>query len=136
MRNIEAQLRELEERLLQGSVRRDPEAVSVLLTDDFREFGSSGRVFNKQHILAALQKELPTQLSLRDFHATVLAPDVVLVTYLATQRRDSQQSAIRSLRSSIWVFREAQWQVLFHQGTRLSEDTEMIVEDSPCQKSS
>ncbi len=104
---------------MQPAVRRDPEAVAALLAEDFREFGSSGRVFNKQQIVAALQGELPSQLSLSGFQATVLAPDVVLVTYQATQRPDLQQSCVKSLRSSVWVFRNAGWQILFHQGTKL-----------------
>jgi len=37
----------LEERLLQTDFRRDRKAVSKLLANDFREFGSSGRVWNK-----------------------------------------------------------------------------------------
>jgi hypothetical protein len=117
---MEAQLRELEEKLLKPEVRRDPETVSALLTDGFREFGSSGRIFSKQQILSALQEELPSrQLSLTDFQATAPAPDVTLVTYRAAQRHNQQQSIVQSLRSSIWVFRNARWQMLFHQGTKL-----------------
>jgi hypothetical protein len=122
MTTIEAHLRELEEKLLQLVVRRDPEAVSALLTDDFREFGSSGRIFNKQQILLALQ-ESPSQLSLRDFQATTLAPDVALVTYRAIRSHNPEQSAVQSLHSSIWAFRNARWQMVFHQGTKLLGDS-------------
>lgn len=118
MSDIEVQLRNLEEQLLHSAVRRDPEAVSALLTDDFREFGSSGRIFDKQQILLALQEESPSQLSLTDFQAAVLAPDVVLVTYRAMRSHDLQKNVSQSLRSSIWVFRNAGWRMLFHQGTR------------------
>src|SRR5437660_10990424 len=115
MKDIKTQLHELEERLSEPAVRRDPETVSALLADDFREFGSSGRIFNKQQILVALQEESPSQLALTDFQATALAPDVVLVTYQAMQRRNQQQSIVHSLRSYIWVFRNARWQMIFHQ---------------------
>ena len=50
-------LRELEERLLQPDVRRSPRAVADLLADEFVEFGSAGRIFDKPQIIAALRDE-------------------------------------------------------------------------------
>ena len=38
------ELQRLEEALLWPDVRRSPEAMAVLLVEDFREFGQSGRV--------------------------------------------------------------------------------------------
>src|ERR1700744_5965505 len=57
-------LRELEEHLLIPSVRKDADAVSALLADDFLEYGSSGRIYSRAEILAALQDEPPAELSL------------------------------------------------------------------------
>jgi hypothetical protein len=103
--------RELEERLLQPSVRASAVQVAMLLDDDFIEFGSSGRVYDKEQIIKLLQDEegrgRPT---LRDFSARRLAPDVVLVTYRVVETR--------TIRSSIWKSTLGQWRMLFHQGTR------------------
>ncbi|MBZ5649915.1 MAG: nuclear transport factor 2 family protein [Acidobacteriia bacterium] len=57
--SIAQQLRKLEEDLLQPSMRRSLDTVASLLTDDFCEFGSSGRIFRKEEIIAALRTEPP-----------------------------------------------------------------------------
>jgi hypothetical protein len=114
---VDAKLRHLEEELLQAEVRGSTERLAALLADDFMEFGSSGRVFNKKQIIAALQKEAPTRRSLTGFAATMLSEDVALVTYRATRRSKGSASAVHTLRSSIWRLSNGQWQMLFHQGT-------------------
>jgi hypothetical protein len=82
-------LRRLEEELLNPEVRRSPDQVGDLLSDDFVEFGSSGGVFNKQQVIEALEHEGPPdptiRLSLVDFIARRLASDVDLVTYRIIQ---------------------------------------------------
>jgi hypothetical protein len=110
-------LRELEEELLLPATRRSSEALASLLTDEFREVGSSGRAYNKRQVLEALQSESLTQVSITDFRVTLLAEGVALVTYRAI-RRDQLDEASASLRSSVWVMRDARWQMLFHQGTK------------------
>ncbi|HKR28205.1 MAG TPA: nuclear transport factor 2 family protein [Acidobacteriaceae bacterium] len=108
------ELRSLEERLLDPEVRRDRTAVASLLAPDFLEFGSSGRTYNRDQILDLLASEpnRPRSVQLTDFAARLLAPHVALVTWRAI-RPDGTQS----LRSSVWIRREARWQMLFHQGT-------------------
>jgi hypothetical protein len=111
-----ALLRDLEEELLKPEVRRSADRLSYLLADEFIEFGSSGRIFDKRQIIDALQQETADTaqpLTLLNFAVRRLAPDVVLVTYRATiqHRRESR------LRSSIWKMIEGRWQMLFHQGT-------------------
>ncbi|WP_375472314.1 DUF4440 domain-containing protein [uncultured Nostoc sp.] len=63
----ESLLRELEERLLQPDVRKSAKDIMDLLADEFIEFGSSGRVFNKQQIIESLQNE-PIQPPGRPHH--------------------------------------------------------------------
>jgi hypothetical protein len=115
--SIADELRALEEQLLQTDFRKNRAAVSQLLADDFREFGSSGRVWNKQQILDQLAEEPAFDAALEDFHVTELAPDAVLATYTVSVDRAGAERAI-SLRSSIWIMRDGRWQILFHQGTR------------------
>jgi hypothetical protein len=82
-------LRRLEGELLNPEVRRSPDQVGALLSDDFVEFGSSGGVYDKQQVIEALQQERPPdpgiRLSLVDFIARRLASDVILVTYRTIQ---------------------------------------------------
>jgi hypothetical protein len=110
----------LELRLLEPEFRRDRNAVTMLLGDDFVEFGSSGRVFNKAQILDLLATEPPLDVEATDFEARILASDVCLVTYRSI--RLDAVPAIAVLRSSLWVLRDGRWQVIFHQGTRMAAD--------------
>src|SRR5690348_2200111 len=111
---------ELETSLHKTHVRNCADAVSALLADDFIEFGSSGRVWDKSSIIASMQREkLDQQITVEDFAARELAPDVVLVTY-ASQNVAGKQLRFPTLRSSIWRRFDGKWQMIFHQGTRTS----------------
>jgi hypothetical protein len=115
---IEDHLKELEERLLDPTVRRNAALGASLLAEDFIEFGSSGRSFDKTSILEELKNE-PTRPApiLSDFSARTLAPEVALVTYRTTRLDNSGQGTAHAWRSSIWVNRAGSWQMTFHQGT-------------------
>jgi hypothetical protein len=114
-------LQQLEEYLLQPLARKSSQEVSRLLADEFIEFGSSGRIYNKQQTLAALQHETPVQRTLTNFYAHALAPDVALVTYYIIRQAEPGTPPAHSLRSSIWQFLDDRWQMLFHQGTPTQE---------------
>jgi hypothetical protein len=90
----------------------------ALLAEDFREFGSSGRVFNRKEIIQELSTEEGVSVTIDDFEVTMIAADVALATYTANRHAGTTR---RSRRSSLWVLREGRWQMLFHQGTRLPE---------------
>jgi hypothetical protein len=111
-------IRRLEEQLLESAIRTSADGVAILLADDFVEFGSSGRVFNKQQIIASLQQEVGTcRRSLQEFEAKLLAPGVILATYRVSRKADDGESPVTSLRSSIWKMIGGRWQMVFHQGT-------------------
>ncbi len=114
-------LRQLEERLTQPDIRRSAQELDQLLADDFREFGGSGRSFDKPQIIAALKTQPPCSIWLEEFQATGLAPDVVLVTYRGNCRFANSEKISSSLRSSIWRHLNGRWQVVFHQGTPTAE---------------
>ena len=116
-------LRKLEESLTKPETRRSAEELGRLLADDFREFGGSGRVFDKRQIIDALQNQPAVQLWLDDFQVRCLAPDVVLVTYRGNCRFPASDKVSHSLRSSIWRNRDGRWEVVFHQGTPSAQET-------------
>ena len=72
-----------------------------LLAPEFREFASSGEIFNKAEVIALSLSEMPEERSLADVNVVLLAGDVVLVTYRATKIGGSQKPPSNSLRSSI-----------------------------------
>lgn len=113
-RDIE-ELFELETSLHKKEIRNSPAAVAALLADDFIEFGSSGKVYDKPAIIELLRTETvaPDQkITVENFVVRALSPNVALVTYLASKR---------ALRSSIWRFSDSRWEMIFHQGTRVSQ---------------
>lgn len=113
--------RALEQKLHRPEVRRSPDAVRALLADEFIEFGSSGRVYDKTSIVEALAEESNAEAALvpEVHHFTVqsIAPDVVLVTYRSSRCGTDGMAERTTLRSSIWKQIDGRWQMLFHQGT-------------------
>ncbi len=128
-------IQQLEEQLLTPAVRRNADLLVTLLAEDFREFGSSGRTYNRREIIKQLASEAtqnhlgeepaePT-CTLTDFDLQVLAPDLALATYRSQRRAQTTGGASSSLRSSLWINRTTYqnpkgcWQILFHQGTAI-----------------
>jgi len=106
---------ELETALHRKEIRNSAESVSQLLADEFKEFGSSGRIFSKASIIESLKKtESDQPLLVDNFDVQKLAQGVVLVTYFAT----NSAGTTWTLRSSIWKLIEGRWKMVFHQGTR------------------
>lgn len=102
----------LELRLLQPDTRADRRALERLLHPEFREIGASGRLWERDAIIAALIADPGDRFAARDVEAHRIAANAVLVTY-ATER---------SRRSSLWVRGDEGWQARFHQGTPTPPD--------------
>ncbi|MEM8703605.1 MAG: DUF4440 domain-containing protein [Pseudomonadota bacterium] len=113
--------RSLEQQLLEPAVRSSRTLVSDLLADDFIEFGSSGRVYDKSVTVDALALESDQETSYRlevsDFSARPLSEDTVLVTYRCLRQETKSSNPRNTLRSSIWQRIDGRWQMSFHQGT-------------------
>ena len=118
--DLVAELRALEERLLDPAVRAVPGQVRALLAPEFVEFGASGRVFSRDAILAMLAAEPPRLArQARGFKVRQLAPGVALTTW-----RVLRDDGIETLRSSVWQQQDGRWQMVFHQGTQAAKDDE------------
>ena len=107
----------LERSLLDFSVRQSTEQLSKLIADDFLEFGSSGKIYNKQDCIKP--DECPRKFVVSDFKINELSKDVTLATYKTTE------DGIASLRSSIWQRYGDEWKMIFHQGTKCEVEDEL-----------
>ncbi|MCA1029651.1 nuclear transport factor 2 family protein [Bacillus timonensis] len=114
LQEIEKNLYTLEQKLQLPNIRKNQAELDCLLADDFVEFGSSGRIWNKKEIIEGLLNETSYVITMEDFNVKWLGADVALVTYQVVGT--SKVSA--SLRSSIWKKNENFWQMIFHQGTK------------------
>jgi hypothetical protein len=85
---------------------------------NFLEVGRSGRTYNKVEMLAHLELEsLTTAVWSQDFHLTMPAFSVALLTYKSAHVNAQGELSHHALRSSLWQLAEAGWQLRFHQGT-------------------
>jgi len=118
---LTATLRQLEESILDPAVRADPARLRALLTPEFMEFGASGRVFDRDGIIAVLAAE-PTRVArqARGFKVRLIAPGAALTTW-----RVQRDDGIETLRSSVWQQQaDGRWLMVFHQGTLAARDDE------------
>jgi hypothetical protein len=115
--NLEELLLKLEQRLMDPVFLKDRSQVSALLAEDFREFGSPGRVWSRDEILNS-SETLQTTPLVEDFSVRTIVPELVQVTY-RTLKRVPGGKPQAALRSSLWIRRGREWQMLFHQGTKI-----------------
>lgn len=113
MDELAAHLIALERRLHAAPTRYN---AGDYLSDDFREFGASGRIWDKPSMLAALTHEAPNPITSDHFVCQHLAPGLALLTYTASTPQR------RTLRSTLWRLEDTHWRVLFHQGTVIPQD--------------
>lgn len=100
-------------RLLDPAVRRDPDAALALLHADFREFGASGTVWDRESIRQVFGPGSDDELRAEDLRPVRLGPDAVLLTYTVWHGEAA------SRRTSVWVRTGEGWRLLHHQGTRV-----------------
>ena len=120
--NLDEELfQSLEQQLHRPEFRTSRQTVSALLAEDFIEFGSSGRVYDKSITVEALAEEAVSDTSpvpeVYDFTVKPISSDAVLVTYRSHRQPTATSDGRQTLRSSIWKMLDGHWQMLFHQGT-------------------
>ncbi|PFG39913.1 hypothetical protein ATJ97_2433 [Georgenia soli] len=106
----------LELALLSPEVRRCPGRVEELLDPDFLEIGTSGRLWTRAAVVAALAEgtsDDDAAIEAIEMSGAVVAPGLVLLTYVS----DPCGRAAR--RSSLWRCSEGAWRLLHHQGMPL-----------------
>ena len=107
-----------EKLLLDPRVRRSGLELANLLAEDFIEFGSDGKVYDRQMVVAGLANESPANIEISDASVRFLEKGTALLTYRSMRHGDGDVRT--SLRSSIWRLGGGIWRLIFHQGTRIS----------------
>jgi hypothetical protein len=104
-----ARLTALEQAMWDDETRGDREWMDAHLTDDFTEFGYSGRTWTRADIL---EQEVGTiDATLSDVSVRAAGRDAALVTYVSEQPRGVAN------RASLWRRVRGRWLLAFHQGT-------------------
>ncbi len=114
---IDEELVALEEAMWRPVTRGNRDWVDAHLSQDFSEFGQSGRRYSRAEILDLDVGDFEAVLPLRYLQIRELGDSHVLITY------QSEIGGARANRSSIWRCIEGGWRMEFHQGTpALSDD--------------
>lgn len=111
---LEKHLFQLENKLLLPEIRTSKEELTNLLSDNFFEFGSSGKVLYKDEEISGATLGI-VQMKMSDFEIHSLSEEIILATY----RIFNELSKQHSLRSSIWKLVDGHWKMHFHQGTKI-----------------
>lgn len=109
---IYREIESFERELVDPKIRKDVGRIGELLSDEFLEFGSSGKVYRKRDVLGSAKKLGTTEYRLSEFTFKMLGESHILVTYRSTT--SFQEVAHRS---SIWAKENGRWQMLHHQST-------------------
>lgn len=108
------ELIELEIKLLDPQVRKDPASLLELLDESFIEVIPSGQIWNRAQIIEALlSDQSPDTYIASSFTSHLVSEEVVILTY--TLGKDSGNH--QSIRSSLWKRVNNSWKMVFHQGT-------------------
>lgn len=124
-----ATLLPLEQSHLDPATRSNPDAMTALLHPEFTEIGASGTTYTRDETLGLLQSQTDTPAySISAFTAHLIPPhdahtNIVRTHYtLTTTHADGTRR--QSRRTTIWHkdWHNSRWQMLFHQGTPMSND--------------
>jgi hypothetical protein len=99
-----------------GTTRKDFERMTA---PTFWEVGASGRRFSRQFVLDVLEKRYENSTEdvweIGGFHCLEIAADNYLITYTLVQGERVTR------RATIWRRTAEGWQILYHQGTTVTE---------------
>jgi hypothetical protein len=119
----EALIRELEGKLLNPEIRSSREELEKLISPDFIEYGSSGKIYNYPGALAYLMANSGKNFKYNfvNFKTRQLADDTIQALYILETERNRRIRITN--RSSLWRLEEDSagmvWRIVFHQGTKV-----------------
>lgn len=115
--DIKDHIFDLENKLLMPSTRSSSEEIKKILSNDFVEFCSSGKIYNYSEGDTFYEAEVKFEIT--DFDLIELSKECVLATY-KLNKCDKDNISTKSIRSSIWRYSNECWKMIFHQGTLIN----------------
>ncbi len=120
MNQLRNHIKALEEKLLQADLKSYPEIIDELLSEDFEEIGVRGKVSLRAEVVSWLiRKDNKLEWVLDEFRVRELTSELVLVNYREKVKNNSNKESKGALRSSLWRKCDDQWQMIFHQATKI-----------------
>ena len=109
-------LLKLEMSLWINETRFNGEYLDKVLHPEFKEFGRSGKTYNKIDIISSKEDDIKAIFPFEKLEVKQLDKTAFLITYVSVIKDNDK--LIKSNRSSIWVG-ETSFQMIFHQGTAI-----------------
>ncbi|MDR1970364.1 MAG: DUF4440 domain-containing protein [Treponema sp.] len=121
----------LEEKLLNPEVRGSRGELEKLISEDFIEYGSSGKIYNYRGTITHLLTHAAEAVSYSfiNFKTRRLSENIILALYIIETEKNHRITITN--RSSLWRWEEDSWQrsagrssawrIIFHQGTRVTK---------------
>ncbi len=116
---MQDELVRLERELHNPSVRRNAERLAQLLHDSFVEIGHSGNAYDKAGILSSLESEPTHAVWSQDYESQIISDRLVLLIYRSAHIGSENMLSRFSRRSSLWEKVESNWELRYHQGTKI-----------------
>jgi len=120
--SLESEIKQLEEQLLHSDLRSNPALLNELLSDDFEEIGTAGILNTRNDVVDwLLNKESNVHWSLTNFSLRELSDNLVLAKYHAKANNRNKVTHRSSLWKRVEFKATVKWQMVFHQGTPISD---------------
>ncbi|MCF6777326.1 GNAT family N-acetyltransferase [Thiotrichales bacterium 19X7-9] len=116
MNQIVDQLRKLEESLWIAQKRFDYDYMDQILDENFFEYGRSGKIYSRSETISHQYQDISAKIPLENFQIHDINDHVKQVTYISEVGIEK----LRANRSSIWINKNNQWKLIFHQGTPIN----------------
>lgn len=107
----------LEKELHFSSVRQNELRLGELISNSFKEFGTSGKTYSKEDVLSHLPLETENIIESSNWEISQINVGAILVTY--NTNRSIESTTVKAKRSSIWRKENNNWRLFFHQSSRI-----------------
>jgi hypothetical protein len=116
MENIKDLIISMELSLLDKNIRNDKNELKNIISSDFIEYSSSGKIYTYEDCIKYLPEEnKQIKYNILNIEINKLSEDIILLLYTIEMEKENKMEV--SNRSSIWINKNGKWKILFHQGT-------------------
>ena len=112
MRDVFGHIENLERSLLKSEIRASTRILDQIFCDGFIELGKSGRLYNKQDIIAELTGAPQSSALFSDFDIRALSDTLILAGFSSTNNGRTVR------RHSLWEKTGKDWRILYHESER------------------
>ena len=110
-----AVIKDLEEGMWTFERRSNEAWLQRYLHNEFMEVGRSGKRYNRSELFPITIAPFKAMIPLPNFELKFISHECALATYDSDFKQSGNQEFAH--RSSLWVYADDRWQLIYHQGT-------------------